>query len=72
MVSDRPYRAGLPHDAAVQELRDNSGTQFDPLVVTAFLEVLADRGALTPPELRVLATERAAEPSETTGESHTG
>jgi len=67
MVSDRPYRAGLPRDAAIQELRDNVGTQFDPLVVTAFLEVLAERSLLAPPELRILPTQRSAKSSEGTG-----
>ena len=37
MTADRAYRAALGHDAAQQELRDGSGTQFDPAVVEAFL-----------------------------------
>ena len=37
MTSDRPYRARLAEEAAVKELRDNAGTQFDPAVVAAFL-----------------------------------
>ena len=40
MTADRAYRAALGHDAAQQELRDGSGTQFDPQVVGAFLAVL--------------------------------
>lgn len=40
MTSNRPYRKGLPHETAVKELRDNSGTQFDPLVVQAFFEAM--------------------------------
>jgi diguanylate cyclase (GGDEF)-like protein/putative nucleotidyltransferase with HDIG domain len=40
MTADRAYRAALGHDAAQQELRDGAGTQFDPQVVEAFLEVL--------------------------------
>jgi putative nucleotidyltransferase with HDIG domain len=43
MVSDRPYRAALPFDQAVAELRRCSGTQFDPTVVDALLaEIGAD------------------------------
>lgn len=38
MTSDRPYRKGLPHERAVQELKDYAGEQFDPKVVRAFLE----------------------------------
>jgi HD-GYP domain-containing protein (c-di-GMP phosphodiesterase class II) len=38
MTSDRPYRKAVPHTAAVREIRGNAGTQFDPMVVDAFLE----------------------------------
>jgi diguanylate cyclase (GGDEF)-like protein len=41
MTSDRPYRAAMPEEAAIEELRRCSGTQFDPRVVEAFLRVLA-------------------------------
>jgi HD-GYP domain-containing protein (c-di-GMP phosphodiesterase class II) len=33
MIEDRPYRRGLSPEAAKQELRENSGDQFDPEVV---------------------------------------
>lgn len=33
MTSDRPYRAALPLDAALEELRKGAGAQFDPTVV---------------------------------------
>lgn len=39
MTSDRPYRKGLGHNAAVQEILKNKGTQFDGLVVDAFLKL---------------------------------
>ena len=41
MVSDRPYRKALPVKVAKSELRKNAGRQFDPLVVSTFLGVLA-------------------------------
>jgi len=41
MTCDRPYRAGMPHDAAVAELRSGAGTQFDPAVVDAFCEAVS-------------------------------
>ena len=41
MTSDRPYRNGLPHNAAVKEILKNSGSQFDPEIVDHFL-ALAD------------------------------
>ena len=37
MTSDRPYRSRLPLDSAVKEIVANSGSQFDPQVVRAFL-----------------------------------
>jgi diguanylate cyclase (GGDEF)-like protein len=43
MTSDRPYRRALSIPAALGELRDNIGTQFDPLVVSALEECLAAR-----------------------------
>ena len=43
MTTDRPYRAGMDKDAAIEELKRNSGTQFDPKVVEAFIRVLNKR-----------------------------
>jgi putative nucleotidyltransferase with HDIG domain len=37
MTTDRPYRAALPAAAAIAELREHAGTQFDPRVVDALL-----------------------------------
>ena len=46
MISDRPYRAALDVDAALAELTDGSGTQFDPAVVGAiFTESTAVQAA---------------------------
>jgi HD-GYP domain-containing protein (c-di-GMP phosphodiesterase class II) len=41
MTSDRSYRKALPMQVAVEELRANSGTQFDPMVVQSFLAAVA-------------------------------
>ncbi len=38
MTSHRPYRKAMPHSKAVAEIIRNTGTQFDPQVVKAFLE----------------------------------
>jgi HD-GYP domain-containing protein (c-di-GMP phosphodiesterase class II) len=40
MTTDRPYRAAMPIDAALEELHEFAGTQFDPQVVTALERVL--------------------------------
>ncbi len=46
MTSDRPYRPALADQDAIAELLAHSGTQFDEMVVDAFLAVLeAERGA---------------------------
>ena len=44
MVSDRPYRQGMPDSEARMQLRTGAGAQFDPEVVSAFLRVLDRRG----------------------------
>jgi HD-GYP domain-containing protein (c-di-GMP phosphodiesterase class II) len=44
IVSDRPYDPARPPEAAIAELRAGAGTQFDPRVVAAFLQVLRERG----------------------------
>jgi diguanylate cyclase (GGDEF)-like protein/putative nucleotidyltransferase with HDIG domain len=41
MTSDRPYRYSIGYDAAIAELRHGAGTQFDALVVEAFIAALA-------------------------------
>lgn len=38
MTTHKPYRRALPHVQAVEEIVRNSGAQFDPEVVRAFLE----------------------------------
>jgi putative two-component system response regulator len=38
MTSDRPYRSAMPATKAIEEVKRCSGTQFDPLVVEAFLK----------------------------------
>jgi len=51
MTHNRPYRAALPIDAAVRELVKESGTQFDPEIISIFLRYLAaDEGVELPPE----------------------
>ena len=45
MTTDRPYRKAMPVEEAIAELRRNSGSQFDPAVVEAFLTMLAREGA---------------------------
>lgn len=39
ITSDRPYRAAQPYEVARIEIKNGRRTQFDPLVVDAFLEI---------------------------------
>lgn len=42
MTADRPYRKAQRPEVAIEEIRRCSGTQFDPDVVTAFIEAWED------------------------------
>ena len=52
LVSDRPYRAALGHDAALEEMRRCSGSQFDPAVVEKLLDAVTGpaRGDVDAPD----------------------
>ena len=41
MVSDRPYRAGMPMDKALAILDSEAGTRLDPRVTRCFMEQMA-------------------------------
>jgi HD-GYP domain-containing protein (c-di-GMP phosphodiesterase class II) len=42
MISVRPYRDALSREEAIEEVKRNTGTQFDPLVAKAFLSLMED------------------------------
>jgi hypothetical protein len=46
MTSDRPYRIALRPKQALRELRAHSGTQFNPVVVEAFIQVVIEERRL--------------------------
>ncbi|MGB9791520.1 MAG: HD domain-containing phosphohydrolase [Thermacetogeniaceae bacterium] len=39
MTADRPYRKAMTLEEAIEEIKRNSGTQFDPKIVEAFLKL---------------------------------
>jgi HD-GYP domain-containing protein (c-di-GMP phosphodiesterase class II) len=43
MTSDRPYRTKLTRADAIAEIDRCSGSQFDPQIVEAFIEVTSHR-----------------------------
>lgn len=46
MTSERAYRKSVSKEAAIEELKENAGTQFDPGVVDVFVKYLQnERGA---------------------------
>jgi putative nucleotidyltransferase with HDIG domain len=45
LVSDRPYRAGMPLPTVIRMISDGAGTQFDPQIVDVFRRVMAQENA---------------------------
>lgn len=41
MTNDRPYRKAMSREAALEEIRRQAGTQFDPAVSDAFLQIMS-------------------------------
>jgi HD-GYP domain-containing protein (c-di-GMP phosphodiesterase class II) len=67
MTTDRPYRSARPHEEAVAELVANSGTQFDPTVVSALVRVLATGSREVPATDQVRALLAGTHPPERVG-----
>jgi len=53
MVSDRPYRAAIGHEAAVTELREHASMQFDPELVALFCDLFAADAPVADPTLLI-------------------
>lgn len=53
LMHQRPYKEAWPFDKAVEEIRRQSGKQFDPHLVDVFLQMDAD--TLTPPPSTLLS-----------------
>ena len=56
MTSDRPYRLARSHEEALEEIRHQAGTQFDPVVVVPFFAAV--RKGLIGPGMQVKEHER--------------
>jgi putative nucleotidyltransferase with HDIG domain len=50
MTEDRVYRKALGHEKALNELRRNAATQFDPQVVNTFIRILREQPELAEAE----------------------
>jgi HD-GYP domain-containing protein (c-di-GMP phosphodiesterase class II) len=62
MTCDRPYRGALPFWVARKEIADESGRQFDPVIVKAFLTI--------PEEVWIQIRREVAEQSESSRQVH--
>jgi diguanylate cyclase (GGDEF)-like protein len=49
MLSERQYKATLSPDEMVVELADKAGTQFDPMLVSLFIDIIEKQGLFTVP-----------------------
>ena len=58
MTTDRPYRKALSRDKAVEEIKRNAGSQFDPEVVEVFLAILKDEPTVKTFDKNILIFER--------------
>lgn len=59
MVSDRPYRKGLPRKQVVEMLREKSGIQFDPKVIEVFVRLCAEDETIRAPKENMRLVEQS-------------
>jgi putative nucleotidyltransferase with HDIG domain len=60
MRTDRPYRKALDYDTAEAELRSAAGTQLDPTLVEALLEIVSAEASA--PKLELVSPDAAGAP----------
>jgi len=72
LTSDRPYRKGKPYEIARQIIAEESGRQFDPKAVQAFLEVPPDEWQQIRGMVMEEVAKRRAHHAERVRQGHTG
>jgi diguanylate cyclase (GGDEF)-like protein len=58
MTHDRPYKRAMSHDAAIVELKQHAGTQFDPELVALFCDLYTDRAPTPDPTIAAITDRR--------------
>lgn len=66
MASDRPHRRGIGAEAALEQICQGRGSQFDPHIVDALVSALTNQAA-PPPAARERATAAAVRPDRPAG-----
>ena len=59
MTHDRPYKRAMSHDAAIVELKQHAGTQFDPELVALFCDLYADHAPTPDPTILAITNPAA-------------
>jgi HD-GYP domain-containing protein (c-di-GMP phosphodiesterase class II) len=72
LTSDRPYRKGKPYEVAREIIAAESGRQFDPQAVEAFLAVPPEEWAQIRAMVMVEVARRRAQHAEKVMKGHTG
>ena len=70
MRVDRPFRSAMPIDAALNQLRQNAGVCYDPLLVDEFVKMVQVRGAIAQAEEELTGARELAILSELTPAFH--
>ncbi len=63
MTHDRPYKRAISHEAAITELKQHAGTQFDPELVALFCDLYADEAPLPDPTVLAITHPTGAGPA---------
>lgn len=63
LVSDLPWRAAMPLDNALEEIKKCAGSQFDPMIVDIFVDLLQAQKIELPEEVREQMPKTVVTPS---------